>query len=199
MTAKVTRRRFTTDYKRKIVREADGCKTPGAVGALLRREGLYSSHLTTWRAARERGALAGPTAVKKRGPTSVSNDNPFSESQFRTLKYRPAFPERFGSIQDARAHCHVFFPWYNTEHHHSGLGLLTPYDVHHGLAEQRVAARAAVLTMAYAAHPERFPAGPPHPPARPMAVWINPPKIPAPLQTLSAIPPSPLAHAGAFA
>jgi transposase-like protein len=68
VTAKATRRRFTRDYKRKIVREADGCKTAGAVGALLRREGLYSSHLTTWRAARERGALAGPTAVKKRGP-----------------------------------------------------------------------------------------------------------------------------------
>jgi transposase len=68
VTAKATRRRFTLDYKRKIVREADGCKTSGAVGALLRREGLYSSHLTTWRTARERGVLAGPTAVKKRGP-----------------------------------------------------------------------------------------------------------------------------------
>jgi transposase len=68
VTTKATRRRFTFDYKRRIVREADGCKTPGAVGALLRREGLYSSHLTTWRAARERGALAGPTTVKKRGP-----------------------------------------------------------------------------------------------------------------------------------
>ena len=71
--AKATRRRFTTDYKRKIVREADACQTPGAVGALLRREGLYSSHLTTWRAARERGALAGPTAVKKRGPVQPSS------------------------------------------------------------------------------------------------------------------------------
>ena len=106
----------------------------------------------------------------------MSNDNPFSEAQFKTLKYRPAFPVRFGSIQDARAHCHVFFPWYNTEHHHSGLGLLTPADVHHGLAEQRVAARATVLATAYAAHPERFSAGQPHPPARPVEVWINPPK-----------------------
>jgi putative transposase len=106
----------------------------------------------------------------------VSNDNPFSEAQFKTLKYRPAFPERFGAIQDARAHCHVFFPWYNTEHHHSSLGLLTPYDVHHGFAEQRVAARAAVLAMAYRAHPERFPAGLPQPPAQPTEVWINPPK-----------------------
>ena len=87
-----------------------------------------------------------------------------------------AFPGRFGSIQDARAHCHVFFPWYNTEHHHTGLGLLTPADVHHGRAEQRVAARATVLATAYAAHPERFAAGPPAPAAVPTAVWINPPK-----------------------
>ena len=106
----------------------------------------------------------------------VSNDNPFSEAQFKTLKYRPAFPERFGSIQDVRAHCHVFFPWYNTEHHHSGLGLLTPADVHHGLAAQRVAARATVLAAAYAAHPERFPGGPPKPLASPVDVWINRPK-----------------------
>ena len=105
------------------------------------------------------------------------SDNPFSEAQFKTLKYRPAFPTRFGAIQDARAHCHVFFPWYNTEHHHSALGLLTPADVHPDVAEQRVAARALVLATAYAAHPERFPAGRPHPPARPVEVWINPPKI----------------------
>ncbi len=128
----------------------------------------------------------------------VSNDNPFSEAQFKTLKYRPAFPERFGSIQDARAHGHIFFPWYNTEHHHAGLGLLTPADVHHGRAQQRVAARAGVLAAAHAAHPERFPAGQPHPPARPLEVWINPPKIPVPPQTSSATPTSPLAHAAAF-
>jgi len=120
--------------------------------------------------------LADLGVTKTHARPHVSNDNPFSEAQFKTLKYRPAFPERFGSIQDARGHCHVFFPWYNTEHHHTGLGLLTPYDVHHGLAEQRVAARAVVLTTAYAAHPERFPAGRPEPPARPTEVWINPPK-----------------------
>src|SRR5437870_6279688 len=71
----------------------------------------------------------------------VSNDNPFSEAQFKTMKYRPEFPERFGSIQDSRSFGHVFFPWYNTEHHHSGLGLLTPHEVHYGLAEKRVAVR----------------------------------------------------------
>ena len=87
-----------------------------------------------------------------------------------------SFPARFGSIQDARAHCHVFFPWYNTEHHHSRLGLLTPADVHHGAAEERIAARATGLATAYAAHPERFTAGPPQPPARPVEVWINRPK-----------------------
>ena len=143
--------------------------------------------------------LADLGITKTHSRPHVSNDNPFSEAQFKTLKYRPAFPTRFGSIRDARAHCRGFFPWYNSQHHHAGLGLLTPADVHHGLAEQRVAARATVLATAYAAHPERFPGGLPHPPACPMEVWINPPKIPAPLQTSSALPPSPLARAGAFA
>jgi len=135
--------------------------------------------------------LADLGVTKTHARPHVSNDNPFSEAQFKTLKYRPAFPARFGSIQDARAHCHVFFPWYNTEHHHSGLGLLTPADVHQGVAEQRVAARATVLATAYAEHPERFPAGLPHPPARPVEVWINPPKISAPVRTSSAIPRTP--------
>jgi putative transposase len=105
----------------------------------------------------------------------VSNDNPFSESQFKTMKYRPQFPDRFGAIEDARAHASVFFPWYNAHHHHGGLGLLTPHDVHHGLAVQRTEARASVLTAAFKATPERFPAGHPTPPAGPSAVWINPP------------------------
>ena len=129
--------------------------------------------------------LADLGVTKTHARPHVSNDNPFSEAQFKTLKYRPAFPARFGAIQDARAHCHVFFPWYNTEHHHSALGLLTPADVHHGRAEQRLAARATVLATAYAVHPERFPAGRPHPPARPLEVWINPPK---PRATKEALP-----------
>jgi putative transposase len=123
--------------------------------------------------------LADLGITKTHARPHVSNDNPFSEAQFKTLKYRPAFPERFGSIQDARAHCHVFFPWYNTEHRHSGLGLLTPHDVHSGGADLRVAARATVLATAYAAHPERFPGGLPQPPARPVEVWINRPKTEA--------------------
>jgi len=120
--------------------------------------------------------LADLGVTKTHSRPHVSNDNPFSEAQFKTLKYRPGFPERFGAIQDARAHGQVFFAWYNTEHHHTGLGLLTPHDVHFGLADERVAARAAVLTTAYAAHPERFPAGRPRPAAAPTEVWINPPK-----------------------
>jgi putative transposase len=105
----------------------------------------------------------------------VSNDNPYSEAQFKTLKYRPAFPDHFGSIQDARVFCQGFFAWYNVEHHHSGIGLLTPADVHYGRAEQVQAARAEVLTAAYAAHPERFVRKLPQPPRLPTTAWINKP------------------------
>jgi putative transposase len=106
----------------------------------------------------------------------VSNDNPYSEAQFKTLKYRPAFPARFGSLEAARAHCQVFFPWYNGEHRHGGLGLHTAADVHHGRAEAIQAGRAQVLTAAYLAHPERFVRKPPVPPDLPGTSWINPPK-----------------------
>jgi len=105
----------------------------------------------------------------------VSNDNPFSESQFKTLKYRPQFPSRFGGIQDARAFCVDFFRWYNNEHHHSALGWLTPQDVHYGHGEERVEARQQVLDIAYLAHPERFVRQRPEAPQLPEAVWINPP------------------------
>jgi putative transposase len=105
----------------------------------------------------------------------VSNDNPFSEAQFKTLKYRPEFPARFGSLEDARAFCQPFFTWYNTAHHHGGIGLLTPAMVHSGQAAAVRAHRADVLAAAYAAHPERFVRRPPAPPALPAAVWINPP------------------------
>ncbi len=106
----------------------------------------------------------------------TSNDNPFSESQFKTMKYRPDFPGQFASIQAARAHCQIFFPWYNTEHRHSGLGLHTPADVHHGTAPQIRAQRGVVLTTAYHAHPERFVRKPPEPPKLPTTSWINPPE-----------------------
>jgi putative transposase len=104
----------------------------------------------------------------------VSNDNPFSESQFKTMKYRPHFPARFSCIEHARAHCQVFFPWYNNEHRHSGLGLHTPADVHYGRASQVQAGRTAVLAAACTAHPERF-ITPPQPPKLPAVSWINQP------------------------
>ncbi len=107
----------------------------------------------------------------------VSDDNPFSESQFKTLKYRPDFPDRFGGLEDARAFCRPFFDWYNHAHHHSGLALLTPADVHHGRVEERVTARDATLGEAYAKHPERFVRGQPRARRPPTQVWINPPKV----------------------
>ncbi len=106
----------------------------------------------------------------------TSTDNPFSEAQFKTMKYRPEFPDRFGCIQHSRNVCGPFFGWYNHHHRHGSLGLLTPYDVHYGLAEQRLAERARVLQDAFATHPERFPNGVPIPAALPEAVWINKPK-----------------------
>jgi putative transposase len=106
----------------------------------------------------------------------VSNDNPYSEAQFKTLKYRPGFPARFGSLEAARAHCQDFFPWYNNEHRHGGLGLHTASDVHHGRARVIQAQRASVLTAAYHARPERFVRKPPAPPKLPGTSWINPPE-----------------------
>jgi putative transposase len=120
--------------------------------------------------------LADLGITKSHSRPHVSNDNPFSEAQFKTLKYRPDFPSRFGSIEDARAFCRTFFGWYNTEHRHSSLGLLTPEMVHRGRAGEVRAARQVVLADAHAAHPERFVRKPPEPPPLPGPVWINPPK-----------------------
>jgi putative transposase len=103
-------------------------------------------------------------------------DNPFSESQFKTMKYRPEYPARFHEREEARAWARDFFQWYNHEHHHSGLGLMTPAAVHYGLAEKIYKQRRQVLAAAYAAHPERFVAGEPTPPRWPDEVWINPPQ-----------------------
>jgi putative transposase len=121
--------------------------------------------------------LADLGVTKSHSRPYTSNDNPFSESQFRTMKYRPDFPARFGSIQDARAHCRAFFEWYNRHHRHSSLGLLTPETVRYGRAEAAVAARSVVLDAAYRAHPERFVRRAPAPPALPTEVWINPPVL----------------------
>ncbi len=105
----------------------------------------------------------------------VSDDNPYSEAQFKTLKYRPDFPERFATIEAARRHCQVFLGWYNDDHRHSGIGLHTPADVHHGLTEAVRNKRAGVLNTAYQAHPERFVQRPPTPPKLPTVAAINPP------------------------
>jgi putative transposase len=122
--------------------------------------------------------LADLGVTKSHSRPHVSNDNPYSEAHFKTLKYRPDFPDRFASIEHARAFCQDFFTWYNAEHRHSGIALLTPADVHHGRAEQITTARAVVLAQAYTTHPERFVRKHPEPPALPQAAWINKPLDP---------------------
>jgi transposase InsO family protein len=106
----------------------------------------------------------------------TSNDNPFSEAHFKTLKYQPEFPSRFGCVEDAKDFCRRFFAWYNQDHHHAGLGLMTPDQVHYGQAEAVHAARQSTLDRAFRSNPERFVKKPPKPPAKPTAVWINPPQ-----------------------
>jgi transposase InsO family protein len=105
----------------------------------------------------------------------TSNDNPFSESHFKTLKYQPRFPKRFGCIEDAKIFCRAFFDWYNQDHHHCGIGLMTPDQVHYGQIDAVHAARQLTLNQAFAANPERFVKKAPIPPAKPTATWINPP------------------------
>jgi len=122
--------------------------------------------------------LADLGITKSHSRPHVSNDNPYSESHFKTLKYRPGFPARFNSIEEARAFCQTFFPWYNTEHRHSGIGLHTPEAMHYGLAAARQTGRSATLASAYTAHPERFVRKAPMPPAIPTAAWINKPVPP---------------------
>ena len=131
--------------------------------------------------------LADLGVTKTHSRPYVSDDNPYSEAQFKTLKYRPDFPDRFGALADARGFGGDFFPWYNYDHHHSGLAMLTPADVHFGRVEQRLAERQAVLDAAFAAHPERFPHGRPVTPRPDLAVWINKPR-PVPLVDMHGRP-----------
>ena len=134
-------------------------------------------------------SLAGLLAKLGVEPTharpQVPDDNPYSEAQFKTLKYRPDYPERFGSPADARGWAHGFFNWYNYDHYHTALGLLTPAIVHYGLASAVLAERQQTLAAAYAAHPERFVHGLPHAGRLPEAVWINRPQ---PVLELAAAP-----------
>src|SRR5262245_52102391 len=145
------------------------------IGETCRKQNIVPDQLTIHA---DRGAsmtskpvallLADLGVTKTHSRPHVSDDNPFSESHFKTLKYRPEFPECFGSLQDARSFCQVFFPCYNTEHHHSGIGLLTPEVLHYGRADHVIAQRQAVLSQAFQRNPERFVRAHPRPPDHPL-------------------------------
>jgi putative transposase len=153
------------------------------LGETIRKHGIGADQLTL-HADRGTSMASKPVALlladlgvtKSHSRPHCSNDNPYSEAQFKTLKYRPEFPERFGSIEDGRAFCQHFFGWYNHQHRHSGIGFHTPADVHFGRAEVVQLQRARVLTTAYTAHPERFVRHMPVPPLLPGPAWINPPQ-----------------------
>lgn len=121
---------------------------------------------------------ADPGVAKSHSRPHTSNDNPFPEAQFKTLKYQPEFPRRFETAEHAEDFCRRFFDWYNRDHHHAGIGLMTPDQVHYGQADAVLAARQTVLDKAFRQNPDRFGSKPPKPPAKPVAVWINPPDKP---------------------
>jgi putative transposase len=137
---------------------------------------LHADRGTSMRSKAVAQLLVDLEVTKTHSRPHVSDDNPYSEAQFRTLKYRPGFPTRFGSIEDARTHCQRFFDWYNTAHRHSGIGFMTPEAVHYGRAAHTYQQRAATLDAAFGRHPKRFKGLVPQPPALPTAAWINPPK-----------------------
>ena len=126
--------------------------------------------------------LADLGVVKSHSRPHTSNDNPFSEAHFKTLKYQPEFPKRFQTIDEARTFCRRFFTWYNEDHHHAGIGLMTPDQIHFGQARAIHAARQTALDAAFLSSPERFVRQRPKPPQIPTAVWINPPKKTVPNQ-----------------
>lgn len=152
------------------------------IAETVRKEGITRDQLTV-HADRGSSMRSKPVALlladlgiaQSHSRPHTSNDNPYSEAQFKTLKYRPGFPARFGSIEDARAFCTQFFAWYNTEHRHSGIAMYTPADVHHGRAIELQQVRTSVLAGAYADHPERFVKGLPVPKPVPTEAWINRP------------------------
>jgi transposase InsO family protein len=137
---------------------------------------LHADRGTSMRSKPVAALLVDLDVTKTHSRPHTSDDNPYSEAQFKTLKYRPDFPERFGSIEDARAHCQQFFQWYNTVHRHSGIALMTPEVVHYGTAAALTQQRAVTLGTAFAANPIRFKGNAPKPPELPTAAWINPPK-----------------------
>jgi len=137
---------------------------------------LHADRGTSMRSKPVAALLVDLDVAKTHSRPHVSDDNPYSEAHFKTLKYRPDFPDRFGSIEDARAHCHTFFTWYNTSHRHSGIGLMTPETVHYGRAAELTQQRSATLEIAFLANPNRFKGNAPRPPVVPVAAWINPPQ-----------------------
>jgi len=151
---------------------AESCFAHGVARAQLTLHADRGSSMTSKAVAQ---LLADLGVVKSHSRAHVSDDNAYSEAQFKTLKYRPDFPERFGSLQDARSFCGPFFTWYNEEHYHSGIAMLTPATVHFGNAQSYLAHRYATSLAGHAAHPERFVHGAPAFPILPAAVWINQP------------------------
>ena len=137
---------------------------------------LHADRGTSMRSKTVAELLLDLEVTKSHSRPYVSDDNPFSEAHFKTLKYRPDFPQRFGCIEDARAHCQRFFPWYNDDHRHSGIGYMTPAAVHYGQAQEMFTLRAHTLDAAFMANPKRFKGNCPQPPKPPVAAWINPPK-----------------------
>jgi putative transposase len=150
---------------------------------------LHADRGTSMRSKPVAALLVDLDVARTHSRPHVSDDNPYSEAQFKTLKYRPDFPGRFGSIEDARAHCQQFFSWYNTVHRHSGIGFMTPESVHYGRATALTAQRTVTLDAAFAANPSRFKGVTPKPPVLPTAAWINPPK-----KDTASINTTPVAH-----
>jgi putative transposase len=136
---------------------------------------LHADRGTSMRSKPVASLLVELDVAKSHSRPYTSDDNPYSESQFKTMKYRPDFPDRFGSIEDARSHCQTFFAWYNAQHCHSGIGHMTPHSVHYGQAQAMREVRQATLDAAFHATPKRFKGIRPFLKPMPTAAWINPP------------------------
>lgn len=162
--------RENSAHARRLIEET--CHKQGVEPAILTLHSDRGAPMTSKCTAQ---LLADLGITRSLGRPQVSDDNPFSEAQFKTLKYHPGFPGRFPGIEQAKAFCRSFFQWYNTEHRHGGIAMLTPDDVHHDRAQDVLIQRQRVLEAAWADHPERFVQGPPMPSPLPHAVWINPP------------------------
>ena len=163
--------RETAELAKRLI--AETCERQGIVRDQLT---LHADRGSPMKAKCTAQLLADLGITKSHSRPYVSDDNPFSESQFKTLKYRPNFPDRFGCQQDSRSYCTDFFNWYNNDHRHSGLAMLTPHTVHYGQAEELLCKRHEAMLAAYLAHPERFVKGMPQRQILPEAVWINPPE-----------------------